>query len=86
MEKKADTEAVATLILKRPPGHRYRRGGGPSYSGAKTFVAVSAPAGEGEGLGKGVARQPRKMLPNLTIPSAEQVLESTISQQINEKE
>jgi hypothetical protein len=37
-------------------------------------------------LGKEVARQPRKMLPNLTIPSAEKALELTISPQTNEKE
>ncbi len=35
-----------------PPGHRCRRGAGPSYSGTKTLVAVSNLAGKGEGLGK----------------------------------
>ena len=70
----------------RPPGHRHHRGAGPSYSGTKTLVAVSTLAGEGEGSGKEVARKSRKILLNLTIPSAEKVLQLTLSPQTNEKE
>jgi hypothetical protein len=44
-----------------PPGHRHRRGVGPSYSGTKTLVAVSTLAGEGEIFGKEVVSRPRKI-------------------------
>ena len=36
-----------------PPGHRHRRGAGPSYSGAKALLVVLILAGEGEVLEKG---------------------------------
>jgi len=52
-------------IRSHPAGHRHRRGAGPSYSGAKTLVAVSTLAGEGEVLGKEVVSRPRKILSNL---------------------
>jgi hypothetical protein len=61
-----------------PAGHRHHCVAGPSYSGTKTFVALSILAGEGEGSGKGVVRESRTILPNLTGPSAEKVLESAI--------
>ena len=73
-------------IRSHSVGHRHRRGADPRYSGAKTIVAVSTLAGEGEGLGKEVVRKSRKILPNLTIPSAEKVLQSAISPQTNKKE
>jgi hypothetical protein len=50
------------------------------------MVAVSTLAGEGEVFGKEVVSKSRKNLPNLTIPSVEKVLQSTISSQTNKKE
>jgi hypothetical protein len=44
-----------------PPGHRYRRGAGPSYSGAKTMVAVSTLAGKGEVFEKEVVSSPERL-------------------------
>ena len=48
-----------------PPGHRHRRGAGPSYSGTKTLLVVLTLAGEGEVFGKEVVSGSRKILPNL---------------------
>ncbi len=41
-----------------PPGHRHRRGAGPSYPGTKTFLADSPLAGEGEVFRKEVVSRP----------------------------
>ncbi len=73
-------------IHSHPAGHRHRRGADPRYSGTKTMVAVSTLAGEGEVLGKEVVSKSRKILPNLTNPSVEKVLQSTISPQTYKKE
>jgi hypothetical protein len=43
-----------------PPGHRYRRGAGPSYSGTKTLLAISTLPGEGEVFGKEVVSRPAR--------------------------
>ena len=48
-----------------PPGHRTRRGGGPTHSGTKALVAFLTLAGEGEVLGKEVVGSPRKIILNL---------------------
>ena len=56
-----------------PPGHRHRRGAGPRYSGAKTLVAVSTLAGEGEIFGKAGVGRSGTLLSNLRYPSVEKV-------------
>ena len=42
-----------------PPGHRHRRGAGPSYSRTKTILGIWTLAGEGEVLGKEVVSYPK---------------------------
>ena len=69
-----------------PPGHRHRRGAGPSYSGTKTLVAVLTLAGEGEVFGKEVVSRSRKILLNLMIPSVEKVSQLTILPQTYREE
>ena len=48
-----------------PPGHRTRRGSGPTHSGTKAPLGVLTLAGEGEVLGKEVFGRPGKILSNL---------------------
>ena len=48
-----------------PPGHRTRRGSGPTHSGTKALVAFLTLAGEGEVFGKEVFGRPGKILSNL---------------------
>ena len=43
-----------------PPGHRHRRGAGPSYSGPKMMVRICTLAGEGEIFGKEVVSRPER--------------------------
>ena len=73
-------------IRSHPAGHRHRRGADPRYSGTKTIVAVSILAGKGEVFGKEAVSRPRKILPNLTIPSVEKVSQPTISPQTYREE
>ena len=56
-----------------PAGHRHHRLSGPTYSGTKVMVAIWTLAGEGEVFGEEVASRCRKILPNLLIPSVENV-------------
>jgi len=56
-------------IRSHPAGHRHHRGTDPSYSGAKTIVAIWTLAGEV--FGKEVVSRSRKILPSLLISSME---------------
>ena len=55
-----------------PPGHRTRRGSGPTHSGTKALVAFLTLAGEGEVLGKEVVRGHKDFIES-TNPSVEKV-------------
>jgi hypothetical protein len=50
------------------------------------MAAIWTLAGEGEVFGKEVVNRSRKILPNLLIPSAEKVLQCTISPQTYREE
>ncbi len=56
-----------------PVGHRRHRRTDPSYSGTKVMVPIWTVAGEVEVFGMEVISTPRKILPNLRIPSVEKV-------------
>jgi hypothetical protein len=56
-----------------PAGHRRHRVSGPTYSGTKNIIAIWTLAGEGEVFGKEVFGRSGRILPNLTIPSVENV-------------
>jgi hypothetical protein len=62
-----------------PAGHRRHRVSGPAYSGTKNIITIWTFAGEGEVFGKEVFSRSEKILPNLTISSAEKVPQPTIS-------
>ena len=48
-----------------PPGHRHRRGAGPSHSRTKAIVAIGILAGAGKVLGKEVVGKSSKILSKL---------------------
>ena len=55
-----------------PPGHRRRRGAGPSYSGTKALLVVMTLAGEGKVFGKGRSAVQKDFIES-TNPSVEKV-------------